>query len=344
MFGIKKFLAVLCCAAVSAGAAGCGSSASSAGGAASAGGSDKVKIVCTVFPAYDWVRELTKGREDKVDISYLLDRGSDMHSFQPTADDILSITNCDLFVYVGGESDGWARDALANVTDRDVKAVALLDAVGSDAKEEEVKEGMQAEEEEHDHEEGEGHDHEEEEPEYDEHVWLSLRNAEKICGVICDDLCAADASGSETYKANFSSYKGELDKLDSEFKSLADGAKTKALIFGDRFPFRYFTDDYGFDYYAAFVGCSAETEASFETITFLSKKLDELRTGVVFTIENSDQKIAKAVIESSTDSKNASIASLDSLQSVNRERVDGGATYLSLMKENYETLKANISA
>jgi zinc transport system substrate-binding protein len=242
----------------------------------------------------------------------------------------MKISDCDMFVYVGGESDKWVDDALKEARNKDMQVVKLLDSIGDFAKEEEVKEGMEAEEEE---EEGE-----EEGPEYDEHVWLSLRNAEICCEDICDSLCKLDSAGAEGYKANLAAYNAELDALDSEYMDMANNAKVKTIVFGDRFPFRYLVDDYGIDYYAAFVGCSAETEASFETIVGLSNKIDELGIDTVFTIENSDPSIAQAVIDNSAD-KSRSIETLNSIQSVTADTVSSGVTYISIMRQNLETLR-----
>ncbi len=311
--------------------AGCGSTA--AGEAAESG---KLSIVCTVFSGYDWVRQILGSNADNADITYLLESGIDLHNFQPTADDIIRISDCDLFIYAGGESDKWVEDALAGAVNKDMRVINMLEAVGDNAKTEEIKEGMMPEEEE---EEDEG---EEEEEEYDEHVWLSVRNAKLICSDIADELRKLDPANAEAYSANLAAYLSELDKLDSDFAEMLGAVSEKTLIFGDRFPFRYFTEDYGLDYYAAFAGCSAETEASFETIVFLSQKLDELGCGTVYTIEGSDKSVAQTVINS-TQAKDQTIAELDSLQSVNRAQTDAGATYISLMRENYEVLRETLS-
>ncbi len=325
----KTMLAAAVCAAAALCAAGCGSTDSSA----LAGDGSRIQVVCTTFPAYDWVRELTRGREDGFEVTYLLEQGTDMHSFQPTAEDILRISQCDLFVYVGGESDKWAEDAIKGATNKEMKAFSLLGELGSSAKTEEVKEGMQAE-----HEEETEHD---DAPEYDEHVWLSVKNAKTLCEKLSAELQTIDADNKETYAADLSAYLEKLTALDSDIRALADRAKNKTLIFGDRFPFRYFTDDYGFDYYAAFAGCSAETEASFETVTFLAAKIDELGAKTVYTIENSDQRIAQAVIDSSK-AKDAKTAVLDSIQSVSADRIAAGETYLSIMQKNLDTLKETV--
>ena len=290
---------------------------------------DKIEIICTTFSEYDWAREIVGGSE-KVEITYLLDNGVDLHNYQPSAGDIMKISDCDMFVYVGGESDKWVNDALAESRNKDMQVVKLLDVLGDFAKEEEIKEGMEAEEED---EEGE-----DEGPEYDEHVWLSLRNAEICCDAICESLCKLDSEGADTYKSNLEAYNAKLDQLDAEYVDMAENAKVKTVVFGDRFPFRYLVDDYGIDYFAAFVGCSAETEASFETIVNLANKMDELNLDTIFTIENSDASIAKSVIENSKN-KDRGIETLDSIQSVTEDMVSGGVTYISIMQKNLDTLR-----
>ena len=489
--------------------------------------SKPLSIVCTIFPEYDWVREIMGSHAENAEITYLLDNGVDLHSFQPTASDMIKIAECDLFIYVGGESDEWVENALAEAVNPDMQVINLMDVLGDSAKEEELKEGMQEGEHEHDHdheheeieeadikdrelsdfagnwqslyplleagdldayvehhaeeheetadevrkeleekwgcdvtavsidgtkikfmyadgtkksgeykyagyspvltddgdihavryqyeavsgdspkyvmfndhgyepgtaehfhiyygdgedfektlqnfkfnpffiheglngedavevleghshpkndeheETGEEHEHHHEdgEVEYDEHVWLSLKNAKTLCEEISGKLCKLDPANAEDYKANLTSYTEKLGALDNDFQKLVDGASLKTIVFGDRFPFRYFVDDYGLDYYAAFIGCSAETEASFETVAFLSQKVDELGVSTVFTIENSDQKIAKTIIENTKD-KNQKILALNSLQSVSNEQIKSGKTYLGLMQDNYNTLK-----
>ncbi len=471
-----------------------------------------LNIVCTIFPEYDWVKEILGSHAENDNIIYLLDNGVDLHSYQPTAKDMAEIAQCDLFIYVGGESDEWVEDALTEAINPDMQVINLMEVMGDSAKLEEIKEGMQ-EEDEHDHdhskevstfeddevqdrslsdwagewqsgyplaldgsldeafahkaesgsmtaqeykdyyikgyetnydnikiegnhitftqndgtvtesdyeytgyfiqdwstgtraamyrfeavdkesgapvyiefndhmiasekaehfhirmsdesydaiedpenrwptfypaelspeevcEELAGHgSHNNEEEEYDEHVWLSLKNAKLLCAEIADKLSILDADHSEDYKNNLIAYVEQLDKLDSDFQALVDSASVKTVVFGDRFPFRYFVDDYGLDYYAAFVGCSAETEASFETIIFLSQKLDELGTDTIFTIENSDKSIAQTIINNTT-VKNQNIVELNSIQSVNSQQIADGVNYLSLMQGNYDVLK-----
>lgn len=288
----------------------------------------KLSIVCTNFSEYDWTREII-GETDSANVTYLLESGMDIHNYQPSAQDIMTISDCDMFIYVGGESESWVDDALSTKTNKNMKVVKLFEAVNDNIKLEEHKEGMEEEEE---------HYHDDDEPEYDEHVWLSVRNAELICNDICNKLCELDSANADTYKANLASYTDKLRELDGEYKEMAENAKIKTLLFGDRFPFRYLVEDYGLDYYAAFKGCSAETEASFETIAKLAEKLDELKLDNVFIIENSSDAIAKSII-SSSDNKKAKIEKLNSLQSVTSDDIKKGATYISLMKNDLETLK-----
>ncbi len=296
-----------------------------------------MSIVTTIFPEYDWVMNILGDKSENAEVTMLLDNGVDLHSYQPTAMDIAKIADCDLFIYVGGESDEWVEDALAESTNPDMKVINLLEVLGDSVKEEEIKEGM-----EHDHEEGEDHDHDHEEPEYDEHVWLSLRFASVICKKIADTVAEIDSANAESYKSNAESYISELNALDSEYSDVIGSASCRTLLFGDRFPFRYLTDDYGLDYYAAFVGCSAETEASFETIIFLSEKVDERNLKNVMIIESSDGKIAQTIIDN-TESKDQQILTLDSMQSTTSKDVQSGSSYLSIMKSNLEVLKTALN-
>ena len=483
----------------------------------------KLSIVTTIFPEYDWVKEILGDKADNAEITMLLDNGVDLHSYQPTADDIVKISDCDLFIYVGGESDGWVDDALKNATNKDMKVINLLDVLGDSVKTEEVVEGMQETEHDHDHdhskevstfeddevqdrslsdwagdwqsaypfaldgtlddafaamaEEGEmtaeeyktyyqngyktdiadidiegdhieftyedgkkvgsdykyvgyyiqnwstgtkaamyrfeaedkdsgapvyiefndhmiepaaaehfhirmsnesfdaivdpenswptffpadmtgeeicehmeGHDHdedeeheheegEEHEEEKDEHVWLSLKNAEVLVNAISKSLQELDPDNKDTYAANSSAYIEKLSALDADYQAAVDAASNKTVLFGDRFPFRYLVDDYGLDYYAAFVGCSAETEASFETISFLAKKVDELKLPCVLTIEGAQHKIAETIVQNTAE-KNQKVLTMDSMQSTTSKDVANGVTYLSVMEQNLAVLK-----
>ncbi len=329
--------------------------------AAKAKKSDKLKVVTTIFPEYDWAREIIGDNSKNVDLSLLLSNGVDLHSYQPSIQDIAKISTADIFIFVGGESDGWVKDALKNAKNKDMKVINLMETLGDKVKAEEVKEGMQAEEDddddEHDHHhhdaEDEDHDHEhhdadghhhhhhhddEDEVEYDEHVWLSLRNAKILSAEIASTLCQKDAANAPSYKENLAAYTQRLDALDAKYSAAVQSASKKTVLFGDRFPFRYLVDDYNLDYYAAFVGCSAETEASFETVIFLSKKVDELGLNAVLKIESGDGKIARTIVEN-TGKKNAKVLTLNSIQSTTLKQAKAGTSYLSIMEENLKVLE-----
>ena len=471
--------------------------------------SNKLSVVTTIFPEYDWVKEILGDKAESTDLTMLLDNGVDLHSYQPTADDIVKISDCDLFIYVGGESDKWVDDALKEATNKDMKVIDLLEVLGDSVKTEETVEGMQETEHAHDHSkevstfedhevqdrslsdwagswqsaypfaldgtlddafaamaeegemaadeyktyyqngyktditnidiagdhiaftyedgkkvgsdykyigyyiqnwstgtkaamyrfeavdrtsgapiciefndhmiesaapehfhirmsnesfdaivdpekswptffpadmtgedlcehmEGHGHDHEEE---ADEHVWLSLKNAKTLVTAISDALQELDPDNKDTYAANTSAYIEKLSALDGAYQSAVDGAARKTVLFGDRFPFRYLVDDYGLSYYAAFAGCSAESEASFETVSFLAKKVDELKLPCVLTIEGKNHKIAETIVENTAE-KNQKILTMDSMQSTTSEDVANGTTYLSVMEQNLSMLK-----
>ncbi len=313
-------------------------SACSSGSKQPAADTDKLQIVTTIFPEYDWVRNILGDNPAKADVTMLLDTGVDLHSFQPTAADILKISTCNLFIYVGGESDEWVDDALQEATNKDMTVINLLDVLGDSVKKEEVIEGMQEEDHDHEHEGEDDHEHGEGEPEYDEHVWLSLRNAAALVNSISDAVQKIDPGNAESYKKNAATYVEKLNALDEEYHAAVSAASIRALLFGDRFPFRYLVDDYDLSYYAAFVGCSAETEASFETVTFLAQKVDELSLPAVMTIEGRDHRIAETIVQN-TQAKNQQILTMDSMQSVAAKDVENGTTYLSIMENNLSVLK-----
>ena len=300
--------------------------ATPAGSQAESAADEKIRIVTTIFPEYDWVREILGDKADSAEITMLLDNGVDLHSYQPTADDIIKLSDCDLFVYVGGESDGWVEDALKSAANKDRKVIHLLEILGDSVKEEETVEGMQEEEEDHG------------EKEYDEHVWLSLKNAKTLVGAISAALQEIDPDNKDTYAANAEAYGQKLSALDAEYRKAVSAGTYRTLLFGDRFPFRYLVDDYGLSYYAAFAGCSAESEASFETVSFLARKVDEGKLPCVLTIEGKNHKIAETIVQN-TAGKNQKILTMDSMQSTTSQDVAGGTTYLSLMEKNLDVLK-----
>ena len=293
--------------------------------AAKAKKTDKIKVVTTIFPEYDWAREIIGDKASNVELTLLLGNGVDLHSYQPSIQDIAKISTADIFIYVGGESDGWVKDALKNATNKNMKVINLMETLGDKLKAEEAKEGMQAEE-------------EEDEVEYDEHVWLSLRFAKILSTEIANALCEKDAANAAAYKANLSAFAAKLDALDAKYAAAVKSGSKNTILFGDRFPFRYFVEDYGLDYFAAFAGCSAETEASFETVIFLSKKVDELGLNSVLKIESSDGKIARTIIQN-TKSKNAKVLTMDAIQSTTLKQAKAGATYLSIMEGNLKVIE-----
>ena len=286
-------------------------------GAAPAREKDRLQIVATIFPLYDWTKNLLGDRADEIELTLLLDDGVDLHSFQPSVADMISVSSCDLLIYVGGESDAWIADAIAERANPDMIALNLMDALGDRALEEELVEGMEGEA--------------EETP--DEHIWLSLRNAELLCAAIRDALIELDAGHSRSYEAAYAVYDAKLRELDAAYTAAIDASEQHTLIVADRFPFRYLTEDYGLDYYAAFSGCEAETEASFATVIFLAGKADELGVKNLCVIETSDGKLARTVIEN-TASRALGVLTLHSLQG----KV-GDGDYLSLMEQNLKVLK-----
>ena len=331
---LKRILAALAAACLTLTLlAGCSPSAprpEGAGAASAPGGGDEttLRVVATIFPIYDWAREVL-GQVPGVELVWLQDTGVDMHSYQPTAEDMLLVSSCDLFLYVGGTSDNWVDDALQEAVNQNMEVVSLLDVLGDAARLEELTEGMQDD---HDH---DGHDHED--AEYDEHVWLSLRNAGVLTGAIADAMGRLDPAHAEDFAANAAAYTQRLADLDGEYQAAVDAAPLHTLLFGDRFPFRYLVEDYGLDYYAAFPGCSAETEASFETVAFLAGKVKELDLPAVLAIENSDHRVAETIAQNA--GNGAKVLTLDSMQGVTGEDAAAGTTYLSLMESNLEVLK-----
>lgn len=316
----------------------------------------KINVVTTIFPIYDWSREVA-GENDNVQLTLLLDSGVDLHSYQPTAADIMKIATCDVFIYVGGESDDWVEDALQEAVNPNMIVINLVEAMGEDIKMEEIVEGMEHEHEDHD-EDVEDHDHDDDrddsdehdnhdedhdhnhdhEDEADEHVWLSLRNAHKLVNAIASAFSSADSAHAENYQANAAAYSEKLAALDQEYCQAVSEAAFKTVLFGDRFPFRYLVDDYKLSYYAAFSGCSAETEASFQTIVFLAQKVDELKLPAVLTIEGTNHKIAETIINTTT-AKNQKLLTMNSMQGCTAEDVKDGTTYLSVMESNLAILQ-----
>jgi zinc transport system substrate-binding protein len=283
-----------------------------------------VSVVTTVFPSYDFVREIAG---DRVNLSLLLPPGAESHSFEPTPRDIIQIQNSDIFIYVGGESEAWVErilDSVDSYKTGKLKVISLMNMV--EVVEEEIVEGMQEEEEE-----AGG----EEEAEYDEHVWTSPRNAKLIVQGISEALCQADGANAALYRRNAGDYQARLDELDAAFQTVVNGAKRRTVVFGDRFPFRYFADAYGLSYYAAFPGCSTETECSAATVAFLVDKIRDEGIPVVFHIELSNEKIADTISEATGAKK----LLLHACHNVSKRDMDRKVSYLELQRGNADRLR-----
>lgn len=303
---------------------------------------DAVSVVTNTFPAYDWVKNITEGTD--VEVTNLTDNGVSLHNYEPSAQDIEKIAKANLFLYVGGESDKWASDAAKQAPK--AKVLNMLEILGDAVKEEEVKEGMEHDhdhehgDENHDHEDGDedhdhDHEHDHEEIEYDEHVWLSVKNAKTISKAIADALCEIDAKNTDTFKKNYEAYAAKLDALQNDFDEMRKAAKQDTILVADRFPFRYLVSDLDLDYFAAFVGCSAESEASFETISFLAQKVDELNIKHIIKLAGSDGKIADTV-KNASKAKDQDIIEMTSMENASS---NDGKTYIDYMQMNLDALK-----
>ena len=279
--------------------------------------SEGLQIVTTVFPAYDFARQIAG---ERAQVSLLVPPGAEIHSFEPTARDMIRVQNAALFVYNGGESEAWVEDLLQS--GEEIRALSMLACV--DALEEEVKEGMQAES-------GE----EEEESEYDEHVWTSPKNAIRICEALCEELCAVDPEGESLYRENLRAYSAELEELDGSFREITENGRFRTVIFADRFPVRYFVEEYGLEYFAAFPGCAEETEPSAKTVAFLIDRVREQGIPAVFYIEFSNEKMADEICEDTGCEK----LLFHSCHNVSADELRDGVSYLDLMRRNAEALK-----
>lgn len=283
----------------------------------------QIKVVTTIFPEYDWTREIVGSENKKIDLVLLQNKGTDMHSYQPSVKDMAQISDADLLIYMGGISDSWMEEAQKNVVNEKQVSLNVMEVLKDQLKEEH-----------HHHEKGEP-EHPEEK---DEHVWLSLSNAIKVCEAIEEKLVAIDPGQKELYEKNAKEYIKKLENLDQDYWAMRKAAKKDTLVFGDRFPFVYLLEDYHIHHAAAFPGCEAETGASFETIVSLAKRIDDLGLKDIMVLENSDQMVAKAINENTKD-KDKNIVSLDSMQSVTDHDIAAGKTYLGIMEKNLAVLK-----
>lgn len=274
---------------------------------------DELRIVTTIFPIYDWVKNIT-GSENVI---YLNEKGVDLHSFEPTANDIIALSEADVFICIGGESDEWVENAIEASKNPEITVISLIEL--TDTLDEEITPGMDA--------------HEEEQAP-DEHIWLSLKKARECVTGIAGILSEKDSTNAEKYMANADNYNKKLLELDRQYEAAVSGAKRNTLLFADRFPFRYMTEDYGIKYFAAFPGCSAESEASFETMAFLIEKTRELSLPCIIIIDGSDGKLATAISEET----GTNVLTLNSCQSVTKDDIADGTTYYSIMEENLKII------
>lgn len=291
--------------------------------------SDKIKIVTTIFPIYDWTREITRN-SDNVELQLLIDDGSDVHSFQASVDDIVNISSCDVLIYTGGESDSWIDDALKSKKNDDMAVINLMALLGDSLKEEDS------------HDKHECHDEHCDVTEYDEHIWLSLKNAVFLSREIADAISYVDTNNSDLYRENFEAYVEKLKKIDEDFDQFLLSADNKNLVFCDRFPFRYFASDYNLTCFSAFSGCSTDSKASFDVIISLANRIDEFQLKSVICLVGGERKIADTVI-SNTKDKNQKILYLNSMQNISLSDIKGGMSYLSVMESNIEVFKNALS-
>ncbi len=282
----------------------------------------RLSVVTTIFPEYDWAAALTAG-SDATRLHLLMDKGVDPHSFQPSARDLVTVAGCDLFIYVGGESDAWVEDALREAVNPDMIVIRLLDVIGQSALQETAIPGMEGET---------------EPDELDEHIWLSLRNAERCCQAITQALTQLDPEHAALYRQNQKSYCASLTALDQDYQTTVAQAPCHTLLFGDRFPFRYLTEDYDLEVYAAFPGCSSETDASFSTIAYLARQVARLSLPAVLILDAGDPRIAETIVENAGKPQ-TKILSLNSMQTVSAQDIQNGASYLSIMQENLLVLR-----
>ena len=298
--------------------------------------SDKLQVVCTLFPYYDFARVIGG---DEAEVTLLVAAGKETHSFEPTPLDVIRVSEADVFLYNGGEGEQWVEDILSSAGGNIPVTAAMMDLV--DLQSEEIVEGMQVSEH-HDHDEDSAH-HEEDgdsdEVEYDEHIWTSPVVAQSICRGICDALCKADREHAEEYASRTEEYVAQLGELDAAFREVVENARRDTLVFGDRFPLLYFCKTYGLHYRAAFHGCAGDTEPSLATLKYLIDKVREENIPVVYTIELSSQKVARAIAETT----GAKVVTFHSCQQITRDEYNSGASYLDLMWDNVEALREGLS-
>ncbi|MCR5665612.1 MAG: metal ABC transporter substrate-binding protein [Eubacterium sp.] len=297
-------------------------------GASSGVNTDKIQVTATLFPQYDWMRQIIGEDNEYIELNLINDSGTDLHSYQPTVQDVALMSESDLLVYTGGESEEWVLDMQQEAANDKLQIVSLLDVLGEQAvAEEEV--GAKAER---------THSHTEEELEYDEHVWLSVKNAMMYVQYLSNMIVQLDPEHADTYEANTKAYLAKLEALDEQYQTVVDNASSSTLVYADRFPFRYMVEDYGLTYYAAYSGCSADTQVTFETITSLAAYMDQTEANAILIIDNSDESLAKTVLKY-TNNPNRQILKMKSLQSATKSQIAEGLNYLDVMNENLAVLE-----
>lgn len=287
---------------------------------------EKISVVTTIFPYYDFTRSIAG---DKADIKLLLSPGSEPHSYDPSPSDIVAIENCDIFIYNGGESDEWVENVLDSIENKNMKIMRMMDYV-------DLLYEQSVEHDEHEH--GEEHNHVDEHEhgeEYDEHIWTSVKNAEKLSDAIYYELSACDSANKSIYSSNRDRYISKLKSLDSKFSDIVSNAKRNTVVFGDRFPFLYFVTDYSLYYDCAFPGCSSETEPSISTVTHMIDFTRDNQIPVVFYLEFSNGRVARLISEDT----GAKTMRYSSCHNVTKDEFADGATYISLMEQNANALR-----
>ena len=287
----------------------------------------ELSIVTTIFPEYDWVMEILGENAPNVQVTMLLDNGVDLHSYQPNVNDIVTISNCDVFVYSGGASDVWVEDVIETAMNPKLIALDLMECL-------ELHRELCDDGHDHDHED----EHEEHEHTADEHIWLSLVNAGHLCEELTELLCELDMDNEQLYRSNLAAYSKKINALDERYYAALSETNHETILFADRFPFAYLMEDYDLHYHAAYEGCSAETEVSFDTFAYLSETLRGLNLPGVVVIDDSDHRIADTVIAASGD-KSREIYTLQSMQAIGRREIQAGVTYLDIMEENLSVLE-----
>lgn len=288
------------------------------------GGKDKISIVCTAFAQYDFVMNIIGNCSEKFEVTYLLESGTDMHSYSNTisVEDKVKILSCDLFICIGGSSEKWIDDLLSDESSKEIRTLKLIDCVG---------ELVCPTENDHDHDHSYAH-------ECDEHIWLSPKRAIMMCNAICKAICEIDDKNSDIYVENYyAKYRKELKALDKAYESVVSSAKVDHIVFADRFPFVYLTNDYGIEYSAAFGGCSTETNATFETVARLVKDIKDKNIKNLIILEKGKTSIADTLI-SESGRNDITVLSVISMQNVSKKDIEGGMTYLSAMQKNLEIL------